>query len=202
MKGGTQAAVAIGVGYVLGRRRRMRTATLLVAATAAGGMGGIGGIALRRGVQMLGSTELLSKVAPQLGDIADTVRGDLLDAGQAAATAALSNRLESLTGSLHDRARAIRDPAAAAGEAGETGGRAVGTARRTADDSVRRTTGRRGRRAEEEPGEAEDLAEDEDVQPADDEELEPADDEDADEEPDEQPRRRSRRSAPVARTRR
>lgn len=197
MKGGTQAAVAIAVGYVLGRRRKMRTATLLVAATAAGGAGGIGGVALRRGVKMLGSADVLGKVAPQLGDIADTVRGDLVEAGKAAATAAVNSRLESLTDSLHDRAQAIRDPAAAAAAAGETGARAAGAARRTADDSVRRATGaagRRGRRpADEEP-------EDEDMRPADEEEPESADDVDADEEPDERPRRRpARRSAPVAR---
>ena len=29
MKGGTRAAVAIGAGYVLGRRRKMRLATIL-----------------------------------------------------------------------------------------------------------------------------------------------------------------------------
>ncbi|HEX3489153.1 MAG TPA: hypothetical protein VHU92_07410 [Streptosporangiaceae bacterium] len=119
MKGGTQAAVAIGVGYVLGRRRKMRLATLLVAAAATGGMGGIGGAALRRGAKMLGSADLLGKVAPQLGDIAGTVRGDLLDAGKAAAAAAVNNRLESLTDSLHERAEMIRDPAAAEDETGD-----------------------------------------------------------------------------------
>jgi len=205
MKGGTQAAVAIGVGYVLGRRRKMRTATLLVAATAAGGgMGGIGGAVLRRGAKALGSTDMLGKVAPQLGEITDAVRGDLLNAGKAAAVAAVNGRIESLTDSLHDRAQALRDPAAAVGEAGDT-------ARRTADDTVRRATGggRRGRRATDE------TSDDERARPEDEDELEQPDaedeygddadgeDVDADEEPDEQPRRRpARRSAPVARARR
>jgi hypothetical protein len=210
MKGGTQAAVAIGVGYVLGRRRKMRTATLLVAATAAGGgMGGIGGAVLRRGTKALGSTDLLGKVAPQLSEITDAVRGDLLNAGKAAAVAAVNGRIESLTDSLHDRAQALRDPGAAVGEAGDT-------ARRTADDTVRRATGgsRRGRRAADEPDD------DDRARPEDEDELEQADaddadagdaeaddveadDAEADEEPDEQPRRRpARRSAPVARARR
>lgn len=202
MKGGTQAAVAIGVGYVLGRRRKMRTATLLVAATAAGGgMGGIGGTVLRRGAKMLGSTDMLGKVAPQLGEITDAVRGDLLNAGKAAAVAAVNGRIESLTDSLHDRAQALRDPAAAAGEAGDT-------ARRTADDTVRRATGgRRGRRAADEPSddERDEFEDEQDQADADDADAEDTDaeDVDADEEPDEQPRRRSaRRSAPVARARR
>lgn len=205
MKGGTQAAVAIGVGYVLGRRRKMRTATLLVAATAAGGgMGGIGEAVLRRGAKALGSTDMLGKVAPQLGEITDAVRGDLLNAGKAAAVAAVNGRIESLTDSLHDRAQTLRDPAAAVGEAGDT-------ARRTADDAARRATGggRRGRRA------ADEAADDERARPEDGDELEQADaedeygddadseDVDADEEPDEQPRRRpARRRAPVARARR
>jgi hypothetical protein len=108
---GTQTALALGVGYVLGRRRKMRLTTMLAVAAAAGGAGGAGGAAVRRGVKMLGSTEMLSKVAPQVGEIADTLRDDLLDAGKAAATAAVTNRIESLTDSLHERAQGIREPA-------------------------------------------------------------------------------------------
>jgi hypothetical protein len=121
MKGGTQTAIALGVGYVLGRRRKMRMTAMLAVAAATGGMGGAGGAAVRRGVKMLGSTEMLSKVAPQLGEIADTMRGDLLDAGRAAATAAVTNRIESLTDSLHERAQSIREPAQAIAD--QTAGR-------------------------------------------------------------------------------
>ncbi len=35
MDGGMQAALALGVGYVLGRRRKVRRATVLAAAAAA-----------------------------------------------------------------------------------------------------------------------------------------------------------------------
>lgn len=181
MKGGTQAAMAIGVGYVLGRRRKMRTATVLAIATATGGLGGM---ALRRGMKMLGSTEALSKVAPQLGDIAGTVRGDLVDAGKAAATAAVSSRIESLTDSLHERAETIRNPAAAAGQAGEAAG-----------DTVR-GAGRRGRR----------LAgrdEADEVDEVDEPQEEPDEfDEDEDAEPAPPRRRSSRASSPVVRSRR
>src|SRR5258708_19888924 len=110
MKGGTQAAVALGVGYLLGRRRKLRMATLMAAGAATGGLGSLGGGLLQRGMKMLGSTDALGKVAPQLGDLAETVRGDLIDAGKAAATAAVTNRLESLTDSLHERAQLIREP--------------------------------------------------------------------------------------------
>ena len=208
MKGGTQAAVAIGVGYMLGRRRKMRRAALLAAAAASGGVGGLGSAALRRGAKMIGSTEMLGKVAPQVGELADTVRGDLLDAGKAAARAAVTGRIESLTDSLHDRAAAIRDPGAAAAAAGDTvKGATKGATRR----------GRRAARLDdgddpevEEETEAEYADEPEDDELADDEleDDEPEDDaaeDDAAEadEPEPRPRRRTSRSkSPVARTRR
>ena len=116
MRGGTQTALALGVGYVLGRRRKMRMTTILAVAAATGGLGGVGGAALRRGMKMLGSTEALSKVSPQLGEIVDTVRGDLLDAGKAAAVAAATDRIGSLADTLHERAQSIREPAQAMGE--------------------------------------------------------------------------------------
>src|SRR5205823_1923948 len=122
MKCGTQAALAVGAGYLLGRRRKMRLATMLAVGAATGGMGSLGGKALQRGIKMLGSSESLGKFAPQLGELADTVRGDLIDAGKAAATAAVSNRIESLTDSLHERAEVVRDPGAAAGRAGKAAG--------------------------------------------------------------------------------
>jgi hypothetical protein len=127
MKGGTQAALALGVGYILGRRRKMRITTMLAVGAATGGIGGVGGTAVKRGMKMLGSTGALGKVAPQLGEIADTVRGDLLDAGKAAAVAVATNRIGSLTDSLHEHAQRIREPAgAAAGEAGEMTKQAAG----------------------------------------------------------------------------
>jgi hypothetical protein len=110
MKGGTTAALALGAGYLLGRRRKMRTAALLAAAAATGGVGGLGGMALRRGFKMLASTEALGKVGPELGEIATTVRNDLLDAGKAAATAAITGRIESLSDSIHERAETLRNP--------------------------------------------------------------------------------------------
>lgn len=175
MKCGTQAALAVGAGYLLGRRRKMRLATIVAAGAATGGLGSLGGGLLKKGVKMLGSTEALGKVAPQLGDLADTFRGDLIDAGKAAATAAVTNRIESLTDSLHERAELIREPGEAA--AGAAGG-ATKAARKGAGEATRRV--RRGRPSarDEEPDEPrdEDELRDED---------EPRDEEFDSEEPDE-----------------
>ncbi len=95
-------------------------------------------------MKMLGATEVFGKPAPQLGDITDTVRDELLTAGKAAATAAVSNRVDSLTSSIHERAERLRNPgdavAARAGEATE----AAGTAGRTASSGARRATSAAG----------------------------------------------------------
>jgi hypothetical protein len=208
MKGGTQAALALGVGYVLGRRRKMRLTTMLAVGAATGGLGGLGGAALRRGMKMLGSTEAVGKFAPQLGELADTVRSDLMDAGKAAATAALTSRIENLTDSLQERAELVRDPAAAASSAGKAASSAgkaarsgAGKAAGSAAGATRRT--RRGRdeaadedvselNGEEEPY-ADDLEEPEGYEPE-------AEEPEA-EEPEAAPvrRRTTRRQSPVAR---
>jgi hypothetical protein len=148
MKGGMRAATAIGIGYLLGRRKKLRTATLLAAATAAGGSA-IAGPALRRGMTMLSNTEALNKIAPQLGELAETVSGDLLGAGKAAAAAALSSRVDALTDSLAGQAERLRNPEATvaegadqAAEAGRAGGRAGRRAAAGAGGAARRAAGR------------------------------------------------------------
>src|SRR5258707_6985286 len=127
MKGSTRAAVALGVGYLLGRQRKLRTATVMAVATAAGGTS-VGGLVMRRGAKMLVSSGVMDKVPPQVGDLVDTVRGDLLLAGKGAATAAVSSRIDSLTDSLHGRAERLRNPGAAAAEAAGGAGQAAGGA--------------------------------------------------------------------------
>ena len=220
MKGSMRAAVAIGVGYMLGRRRKLRTATLMAAATAVGGTT-MGGLLMKRGMKMLNNSDAFGKIAPQLNDITEVVRGDLLTAGKAAATAAVSNRVDSLTGSLHDRAERLRDPAAAVSDAAEGAGEAAGTAGRAASGGARRAastaggaagraTGRRGTRTAEPEDEDEDYREDEDLPEGEAEDYEDAepDDYEADEpddvEPDgaARPRRAASRRSPVSRTRR
>jgi hypothetical protein len=126
MKAGAQAALALGAGYVLGRRRKLRMTTMLAAAAAAGGVGSLGGIALKRGLKMLSSTGALGDLGPQLGEIAETVRGDLVDAGKAAALAAVNERIGSLSDTLHDRAESLRNPAADVAEGAGSAARDVG----------------------------------------------------------------------------
>jgi len=225
MKGGTQAALALGVGYLLGRRRKMRLTTMLAVGAATGGVGGLGGAALKRGMKMLGSTEAVGKFAPQLGELADTVRSDLMDAGKAAATAAVTSRIESLTDSLQERAEMVRDPAAAADSAGKAARSGAGKAARTATGATRKATSatRRARRGqdvtadeeaddingEEEPY-ADDLEEPEGYEPEAEAEEPEAEEPEAEEPEAEEPeaeepeaapvrRRTTRRRSPVAR---
>jgi hypothetical protein len=205
MKGGTQTAVAIGVGYILGRRRKMRLATMLALGAATGGLGKLGPVALKRGAKFLGSTDIGGALGPQVGEIVSTIRGDLLDAGKAAATAAVSSRIDSLSDSLHDRADTLRNPEAAVASVGEATGR-LRRRGRDADDEQdterdeeergngrsRRDRSRVSRRARPEPDGPDDYDLDEDA--------EPVDDVDEDEEPARSRRRTSR--SPVSRTRR
>lgn len=148
MKGSTRAVAAIGAGYVLGRRRKLRTAAM-VAATAAVGSTSIGGMVLKRGAKLLSSTGVLNAVPSEITEIVDTVRGDLLPAGKAAASAAATSRVDALTDSLHDRAERLRDPAAFASDTAETAkdeaGRATGDATEKAGRTTRDATEKAGR---------------------------------------------------------
>jgi hypothetical protein len=148
MKGGAQAALALGVGYILGRRRKMRLATMLALGAATGGIGRLGPAAVRRGAKYLGSTDIAGALGPQVGEIVSTIRGDLLDAGKAAAATAVSSRIESLSDNLHERAETLRNPEAAVAGSGEAVGKAgKQTVGRAGEETVGRLR-RRGRRAD------------------------------------------------------
>jgi hypothetical protein len=172
MKAGAQAALALGAGYVLGRRRKLRMTTVLAAAAATGGLGRLGGMGLRRGLKGLSSTGALGDLGPQLGEIAETVRGDLVDAGKAAALAAVNERIGSLSDTLHDRAESLRNPAADVAEGADStvrdmsrrAGRATG--REEADGRVPRP-----RREPEDAGEPYDENEDENEEAGEPDEL-------------------------------
>ncbi|MGW4296289.1 hypothetical protein ACWEH1_25085, partial [Micromonospora chersina] len=79
MKSGARVALAVGFGYLLGRRKKMRTALTLAAAVAAGRASQRPG-----GLKQLG-TDLLN--VPQLGGLGK-LGAPLATAGKAAATAA------------------------------------------------------------------------------------------------------------------
>jgi len=108
MNNKAQRALAVGAGYLLGRRRKMRLALVLGTAAATGGFGGLAGQAVRRGAKLAGSSNVLGKVSPELGEIADMVRGDLLDAGKAATITALRGRMDRMSDKLHDQAEMWR----------------------------------------------------------------------------------------------
>jgi hypothetical protein len=216
MKGGTQAAVALGIGYLLGRRRRLRRAATLAAITATGSLSGASKALMSRGLKAVGSTELLGKLTPELGEIADTARTELLDAGKTAAMAMVTNRVESLSDSLRSRADVLKDPAATGGSVVDvlrSGGRGQRDERVEPNGEQDNGRSRRNDRDQdeydeyeaEENGYEDEDAYDEDYAPAEDDE--PGDEYDGDdhEEPDGDepapaPRRRARVSAsPVSR---
>ena len=150
MKGGAQTALALGVGYILGRRRKMRLATMLALGAATGGAARLGPAALRQGTKYLGKTDIAGALGPQVTEIVNTVRGELLDAAKGAAAAAVTSRVDSLSDNLHERAETLRNPEAAVGKAGETVGETTGRAGETVGRAGRKVGGlrRRGREAD------------------------------------------------------
>jgi hypothetical protein len=116
----------------------------MMAAVAAFGSSSAGSLVLQRGLKVLSNTDALGKLAPQLGELADTVRGDLLDAGKAAVGAAVSNQVDSLTSSIHDRAERLRNPGDVAAAGADQATEAAGTAGRAASSGARRTTSTAG----------------------------------------------------------
>jgi hypothetical protein len=95
MKGGARVALAVAAGYLLGRTKKMRLALMVAAAGATGSLGGSPKDLLKRGIAQLGSV-------PELAELTDTVRGELLSAAKAAAVTAASNQITSLSGRLQD----------------------------------------------------------------------------------------------------
>jgi hypothetical protein len=101
-----QIAFAVLAGYYLGRRRKLRMAASLAAAGLAGRVGrGEGGL-LAQGIKALSSS-------PELQQVTDRLRGDLMEVGKAAAVTAASRQIDSLSNRLHERAESIREPRAA-----------------------------------------------------------------------------------------
>ncbi|WP_063906147.1 hypothetical protein [Nocardia kruczakiae] len=93
MKGGTSIAVGVGIGYLLGRTRKMRFALGVAGAMMAKRSSDIPGELLERGTALL-------KSSADLTQLTDTVRDELLGAARSAAVTAASNQLESLNSRL------------------------------------------------------------------------------------------------------
>ncbi|MFE0592718.1 hypothetical protein [Micromonospora echinospora] len=107
MKSGTRIGLAVGLGYVLGRRRRLRTALTLAAAVAAGRMSRD-----PAGLRKLGD---LVQASPQLSNLS-RLGGPLVGAGRAAATAAVGSGIDAVSGKLRGRADALRGKATGSGD--------------------------------------------------------------------------------------
>ena len=105
MKCGIRMAVALGAGYLLGRSKTARR--------------GARKLVLGRGVRKLVPGDLTGELGSRVGELVETMRGELLDAAKAAATTALTSRIDSLSSSLHGRAEALRNPSAAGGAGAE-----------------------------------------------------------------------------------
>jgi hypothetical protein len=114
MNTGTRVGLAVAAGYVLGRCHKMKWA---LAAAALAGRGqlpsGAGGL-VQQGVKLLSSS-------PEFTKLTDEMKGRLVDAGKAAAVAAVSSKIDSLSEGLRERSEAMRAP-----KAGGTGGGAAG----------------------------------------------------------------------------
>src|SRR2546425_3892357 len=98
MKGGAQAALALGVGYILGRRRKMRLATMLALGAATGGIGGLGPAALRRGGKDPRSKGMAKPPGPPRGENVSPPRGGLVGAAEGRHPAGLRRPVGSLSG--------------------------------------------------------------------------------------------------------
>jgi hypothetical protein len=111
--GGLKVAVAVALGYFLGRHRRFKLAIALAVAGATGRLGGARGNLLEQGMKLVSSS-------PELEKIVNSVRGELFEAGKAAAKAAASRQVGSLSTKLQDRAEALQHAANVAAGLEET----------------------------------------------------------------------------------
>ena len=116
MNSGARLGLAVTAGYLLGRFHKIKWA-LAVAALAGRGRlpGGAGGL-VQQGAKLLTSS-------PEFTKLTDEMKGRLVDAGKAAAVAAVSSKIGSLSEGLRERSDAMR-----ATRAGGTGGAASGGA--------------------------------------------------------------------------
>jgi hypothetical protein len=140
MKCGSQIAVAVVGGYVLGRSHKTRMAILL-ALIAAGG-----------GKLPIGPEDLLKKtpLGGPLDKLTGDLRGQLVDAGMNVAKKAASSRIDSLSDRLQERAETLRGTGTKGREAPEEAEEEEPERARP-----RRERGEPSRRRREEPGRGE-----------------------------------------------
>jgi hypothetical protein len=114
MKTGARVGLAITAGYVLGRLHKMKWALALAVLAGRKRLpGGSVGL-LEQGAKVLASS-------PELAKLTEEMRGQLVEAGKAAAVAAVSGKINSLSDELRERSESMR-----AASAGGDGGAASG----------------------------------------------------------------------------
>jgi hypothetical protein len=113
MNSGARLGLAITAAYLLGRFHKLKWALGLAALAGRGRLPGGQGL-FEQGAKLLASS-------PEFTRLTEEMRGRLVDAGKAAAVAAVSSKVDSLSESLRERTEAMR-----AASAGSEGGGAVG----------------------------------------------------------------------------
>lgn len=113
-----KVALALGVGYFLGRTHKTRLTLVLAAGAATGGFGGAARRVVTSGGKRLAASEPVGKLSPDFGPVVDSLKGDLAEAGKAAAQAAISSKLDAVADSLQGRTEALRGQPAADVQAG------------------------------------------------------------------------------------
>jgi hypothetical protein len=89
-----QVTAAVGLGYLLGRTKKMRLAMMIAAAGAASRLGDKSPDLLRR----VGLADI-----PEVGDLTESLRGGVLEAARTAAMAVATNTVKSLNSKLTDQ---------------------------------------------------------------------------------------------------
>lgn len=93
MNTGARIAAAVAAGYLLGRTRKMRLALMLAAAGLTGARGGSPAVLLKRVLSQLGSI-------PEVAELADTVKNELLGAAKTATVSAATKQVEAISGRM------------------------------------------------------------------------------------------------------
>ena len=109
MKTGVQIGVAVAAGYVLGRFHKLKWAVALGTMAGRKKLAGQQSALLAKGAELLGS---------ELGPVTQQLRGQLVEAGKAAAVTAVSGKINSLSDSLQERSQGLRAAGSKAGGAG------------------------------------------------------------------------------------
>jgi hypothetical protein len=126
MNTGARVGLAVAAGYLLGRSHKLKWALGLAALAGRGRLpGGPGGL-VQQGTKLLTSS-------PEFTKLTGEMKGRLVDAGKAAAVAAVSSKINSLSDSLRERSDLMR-----AAKPGGNGDAAAGDEEEAEDERSQR----------------------------------------------------------------